>query len=73
MKRNRNYKIRKSNAIKTLPRSLYSYHTIQQLPFEKTKKILLNSGLKLTDQEVKVISEILHKIAELIIKEFITK
>ncbi len=73
MKRNRNNKIIKSNAIKTLPKSLYSCHTIQQLPFEKTKKILLNSGLKLSDQEIKVISEILHKIAELIIKECIIK
>lgn len=74
MKRNHHIKTRKGTSItKELPQSLYRYKGIQKLSFEKSKKILLDSGFKLTDEEVKEISDIMHKIAELVIKEFISK
>ena len=74
MKRNHHIKTRKGTSItKELPQSLYRYNGIQKLSFEKSKKILLDSGFKLTDEEVKEISDIMHKIAELVIKEFISK
>lgn len=50
-----------------------SQNTLQKVSFEKSKKILTESGLNLTDDEVKNIMDFAHNLADLIIKNYILK
>ncbi|WP_209390525.1 hypothetical protein [Chryseobacterium sp. RR2-3-20] len=50
-----------------------SIHVFQKISFEKSKKILNDHNLNLTDTEIKEVMEFIHKLAELTIKEFILK
>ena len=50
-----------------------SIHVFQKISFEKSKKILNDQNLNLTDTEIKEVMEFIHKLAELTIKEFILK
>lgn len=52
---------------------IYSQHILQRLSFEKSKKILVESGISLNDDEIKEAMELVHKLADLIIKEHILK
>lgn len=52
---------------------MYSQHILQRLSFEKSKKILADSGLKLNDNDIKEVLELSYKLADLIIKEYIMK
>lgn len=48
-------------------------YILQKISIEKTRKILSESGLRLAEDELKEVIELLHHIAELIIKGFIVK
>lgn len=50
-----------------------SNHVFQKISFEKSKKILNDHNLNLTENEIKEVMEFIHKLAELTIKEFILK
>ncbi|MCY0970769.1 hypothetical protein [Chryseobacterium wangxinyae] len=65
----------KSNPKKELKEraSDFSQNTLQKVSFEKSKKILTESGLNLTDDEVKNIMDFAHQLADLIIKNYILK
>lgn len=47
--------------------------TLQEISFEKSKKIISDSGLNLTDNEIKIMIELAHQLAELIIRNYILK
>jgi hypothetical protein len=51
----------------------YSQNTLQKLSFERSKKILTESGLNPTDDEVRSILDFAHQLADLIIKNYILK
>lgn len=52
---------------------IYSQHVLQRIPLEKARKILLDSGLNLTNDEITEVIELVHKLAEITIKEYILK
>jgi len=51
----------------------YSQNTLQKVSFERSKKILTESGLNPTDDEVRSILDFAHQLADLIIKNYILK
>jgi len=51
----------------------YSQNTLQKVSFERSKKILTESGLNPTDPEVRSILDFAHQLADLIIKNYILK
>ncbi|MDF2932737.1 MAG: hypothetical protein K0R36_2068 [Chryseobacterium sp.] len=63
----------KSNPKKDLKEGIidFSQNTLQKVSFEKSKKILTESGLNLTDDEVKNIMDFANQLADLIIKNYI--
>lgn len=65
----------KSNPKKELKERMidFSQNTLQKVSFEKSKKILKESGLNPTDDEVKSIMDFAHQLADLIIKNYILK
>ncbi|MFP3599509.1 hypothetical protein [Chryseobacterium sp. SIMBA_029] len=73
MKKDHRRRFKKDNFKPRMSKSIYSITHVQKLPFEKSKKILSDAGFSLSDEEIKEISELIHKIAELTIKEFILK
>ncbi|WP_123905618.1 MULTISPECIES: hypothetical protein [Chryseobacterium] len=48
-------------------------YILQKISVEKSRKILSESGLRLAEDELKEVIELLHHIAELIINGFIVK
>ncbi|MCD0477718.1 hypothetical protein LPB90_04590 [Chryseobacterium sp. LC2016-29] len=65
----------KSNPQKKLKERIidFSQNTLQKVSFEKSKKILTESGLNPTDDEVKSIMDFAHQLADHIIKNYILK
>lgn len=51
----------------------FSQNTLQKVSFEKSKKILTESGLNPTDDEVNSIMDFAHQVADLIVKNYILK
>lgn len=51
----------------------FSQNTLKKVSFERSKKILTESGLNPTDDEVKSIMNFAHQLADLIIKNYILK
>ncbi|AZB29853.1 hypothetical protein EB354_11655 [Chryseobacterium balustinum] len=51
----------------------FSQNTLKKVSFERSKKILTESGLNPTDDEVKSIMDFAHQLANLIIKNYILK
>jgi len=50
-----------------------SQNTLKNVSFERSKKILMESGLNTTDDEVRTIMDFAHQLADLIIKTYILK
>ncbi|ANF52209.1 hypothetical protein A0O34_17540 [Chryseobacterium glaciei] len=51
----------------------FSQNTLKKVSFERSKKILTESGLNPTDDEVMSIMDFAHQLADLIIKNYILK
>lgn len=51
----------------------FSQNTLKKVSFERSKKILTESGLNPTDEEVRSIMDFAHQLADLIIKNYILK
>ncbi|AZA89887.1 MULTISPECIES: hypothetical protein [Chryseobacterium group] len=51
----------------------FSQNTLKKVSFERSKKILTESGLNPTDDEVRSIMDFAHQLADLIIKNYILK
>ena len=51
----------------------FSHNTLKKVSFERSKKILTESGLNPTDDEVRSIMDFAHQLADLIIKNYILK
>lgn len=48
-------------------------NTLKKVSFERSKKILTESGLDPTDDEVRFIMDFAHQLADLIIKNYILR
>ncbi|WP_295222640.1 hypothetical protein [uncultured Chryseobacterium sp.] len=51
----------------------FTQNTLKKVSLERSKKILMESGLNPTDDEVRSIMDFAHQLADLIIKNFILK
>lgn len=51
----------------------FTQNTLKKVSFERSKKILTESGLNPTDDEVRSIVDFAHHLADLIIKNYILK
>ncbi|WP_123853366.1 hypothetical protein [Chryseobacterium shandongense] len=51
----------------------YTQNILKKISFEKSKKILTESGLNPSDDEIISIMEFAHQLADLIIKNYILK
>ncbi|SDG26079.1 hypothetical protein [Epilithonimonas hungarica] len=51
----------------------FTANTLKKISFERSKKILMESGLNPTDDEVRSIRDFAHELADLIIKNYILK
>jgi len=51
----------------------FSQNTLKKVSFERSKKLLTESGLNPTDNEVRSIMDFAHQLADLIIKNYILK
>jgi hypothetical protein len=51
----------------------YTQNILKKVSFEKSKKILTESGLNPSDDEIRSIMDFAHQLADLIIKNFILK
>jgi hypothetical protein len=51
----------------------YTQNILKKVSFEKSKKILTESGLHPTDDEVNSIMDFAHQVADLIVKNYISK
>ncbi|WP_426473739.1 hypothetical protein [Chryseobacterium balustinum] len=51
----------------------FTKNTLKKVSFEKSKKILTESGLNPTDDEVNSIMDFAHQVADLIVKNYILK
>ena len=50
-----------------------SQNTLKKVSFERSKKILTESGLSPTDDEVRSIMDFAHQLTDLIVKTYILK
>lgn len=48
----------------------FSQNTLKKVSFERSKKILMESGLNITDDEVRSIMDFAHQLTDLIIKTY---
>lgn len=51
----------------------FTQNTLKKVSLERSKKILMESGLKPTDDEVRSIMDFAHRLANQIIKNYILK
>lgn len=51
----------------------YTQNILKKISFEKSKKILTESGLNPSDDEIRSIMDFAHQLADLIIKNYILK
>lgn len=51
----------------------FTKNTLKKVSFERSKKILTESGLDPTDDEVRTIMDFAHQLADLIINNYILK
>jgi hypothetical protein len=51
----------------------YTQNILKKVSFEKSKKILTESGLNPSDDEIRSIMDFAHQLADLIIKNYILK
>ena len=51
----------------------FTKNTVKKVSFERSKKIMMESGLNPTDDEVRSIVDFAHQLTDLIIKNYILK